>query len=404
MKRSAYIILINSLLLFCQLAIAGTGTQSSPLTIAEAKAKNTSSTTKYWVTGYIVGELESYSNNKWFFNMAPPFGGSVYLLADNRKECDLTKCVCLQFPTGSNGSDEYNLEDNPQYWRKKVLLQATREQYNNMDGLKKVTDFQVVSAEPINDESAEWDFFETFEDGSFTPTVAADKWQGGEFEVREYEDRYDNIGTVVRTWHLTNGIVDNGKPKWDDQCVSLRGQNATLELTTDHTDGIGEIEFWAGNYEDYGTAQLTFTLSVSTNQGSTWTAVVTNQQVAKSSRAVTNGMSLYRYDVNRTGGVRIKITKTDSNSGKGLQIDNIKMSRYNNQSTALTDNKPDADILLLGDMVEIRSRLPQRLMIFSTLGQCIVNRTIDGYYSTRLDKGMYIIRIGEKSQKIIVAQ
>ncbi len=393
--------LLTILLCLSAYVIAGNGTQASPLTVAEAKSKSLSSTTKYWVTGYVVGEMNSYANGKWFFNVAPPFSGGVYLIADSPEEYVLTQCLCLQFPTSSNGID-FNLYDSPQYWRKKVLFQATREDYNNMAGLKKVTDFSVLTPEPLADEAQAWDFFETFEDGEFTPTDATDKWLGGEFEVREYYGKSDKIGTVVCTWKLINAIIDDGKPKWDDQCASLRNQNASLELTFDREEGIGEVEFWAGNYEDYKTAQLTFTLAVSADKGKTWKTVAADQQVAKSAKSITNGMTLYRYKVNTQGQARIRITKTDTNNGKGLQIDDIKMSRYTNTGTALDNAVFPATIKQQGQQLVIQTPVPQQLTIYNALGQTVADVLVNGEYTITLHSGVYILRTPASARKVLV--
>ncbi len=383
---------------------AGDGSSAtSPLTVQQAKAKNVSTTTKYWLTGYVVGEMSAYSNSKWFVNMAPPFDGSVFLLADNPKEQDFTKCICLQFPTSSNGAEQYSLDENPQFWRKKVLLQGTREQYNNLDGFKKITDFQCVSSDMTN-EAQLWDFFETFEQGEFTPRVATDKWQGGVYEVREYADRHDNVGTVVSSWQLHNAIVDDGKPKWDDQCLSLRNANAYAELTTDRSEGIGEVEFWAGNHENYKAAQLSFTLSVSVDQGESWTNIVTNQQVSKSAKATTNGMSLYRYDVNVPGRVRIRITKTDSNTGMGLQIDDLKMSRYSNHGTAINspENDDDALISVQNNQVSVIVPYPQNISVYTPQGQCLMQKNEAETLNIFLPQGIYILRTNSTAQKFVV--
>ena len=52
----------------------------SPLTVSQALAKK-NDRKSYYINGYIVGEYRDYSNNKHFYNIAPPFDGtSAYLI------------------------------------------------------------------------------------------------------------------------------------------------------------------------------------------------------------------------------------------------------------------------------------------------------------------------------------
>ena len=84
-------------LLLCLLSynvFAGTGSKDSPFTVSQAIAKTDGSAQTYWVKGYIVGEMSDFSNNKYFYELAPPFDGtSAYLIADNPNEIDLKKCM-----------------------------------------------------------------------------------------------------------------------------------------------------------------------------------------------------------------------------------------------------------------------------------------------------------------------
>ena len=103
--------------------IAGTGLSAdSPLTVSQALAKK-NDRKSYYINGYIVGEYRDYSNNKHFYNIAPPFDGtSAYLIADEIDEIDLSKMMPVQI---KDYVDSYNLDENPQYWRKQLTIKGT---------------------------------------------------------------------------------------------------------------------------------------------------------------------------------------------------------------------------------------------------------------------------------------
>ncbi|MBR1630611.1 MAG: hypothetical protein IJ680_02020 [Paludibacteraceae bacterium] len=401
-KKRMLILLMLLLALRATGVMAGDGSESSPYSVAEMISHATSTTKKLWVRGYVVGELQNYSNNKWFIQMSPPFDGSVYLLADTHTETDLKKCLCVQFPISSVGGEEYSLEEHPEFWRRPIRLQGTREQYNNMAGMKKISAYEWLDADVFSDESRLWNFYETFESGTFT-AASDDKWLGGVYERREYADKYDYEGTLVSRWQLTNAILDDGKPKWDDKAVSLRNQNATIEQLTDCTGGLGEIEFWAGNYEDYSAYQLAFSVLYSTDQGRTWNTLADNIQLARPTKATTNGMTLYRFLVNRPAPVRIKIVKTDSNVGKGIQIDDIKMSRYGEMSASLSTTPEEAiSITVRQGEAQITCAGTHHVRIYTTDGLTMTDCVMTNTLCVQLPRGCYVVKTGRTAHKLIV--
>ena len=140
--------------------IAGTGLSAdSPLTVLQALAKK-NDRKSYYVNGYIVGEYRDYSNNKHFYNIAPPFDGtSAYLIADEIDEIDLSKMMPVQI---KDYVDSYNLDENPQYWRKQLTIKGTLTDYFTLPGIKNLTDW-IAPGENVTDETKYWNFYETFE-------------------------------------------------------------------------------------------------------------------------------------------------------------------------------------------------------------------------------------------------
>lgn len=102
-------IIIHRTIGICFSLIAGTGLSAdSPLTVSQALAKK-NDRKSYYINGYIVGEYRDYSNNKHFYNIAPPFDGtSAYLIADEIDEIDLSKMMPVQI---KDYVDSYNLDE-----------------------------------------------------------------------------------------------------------------------------------------------------------------------------------------------------------------------------------------------------------------------------------------------------
>ena len=416
MKKTLLIILCVFVSL---ISFAGDGSINSPLSVKEMKAKSINSNTKYYVEGYVVGEYEAYSNNKMFYEMSPvqdsydgtpSFGGYVFIIADSPEEYDINNCLVIQFPTTS--TSDYALDVRPYFWRKLFSFHGTHETYNGADGMKKIDEYAVIS-NSIDDETVVWTYTETFEKGSsssknnkpyeyseFIPYDSDDKWQGGTFN-HYYNDGYMYDDMLVYSYKITTGLVDDSKPKWDDQAVCLRNENAALELVSTIESGIGEIEFWAGNYENYSTAKLSFTLEYSAD-GKTWQDIASDVAVPMTNKSTTNGMTLFRYKVNKSDAKKIRITKTDSNIGKGLQIDNLKISQYI-APTALQNISDDEIIVSVeNNSIEVKNKQSGTLCIYTILGQQVYTSSVVEATSTNiyLPHGLYILKFNNKTKKI----
>lgn len=130
---------------------AGDGSEANPYTIAEAiKVKDQNKT--YWIKGYVVGEIEDYSNNKYFLGFEPPFVGRCnWLLSDVKDQTDLSKCMPIQIETGEL-CDTLNLDWNPKFWRKEVMVHGKFRSYYATWGLKFVEEIRILSPYPLEEE------------------------------------------------------------------------------------------------------------------------------------------------------------------------------------------------------------------------------------------------------------
>lgn len=382
---------------------AGTGTENDPLTVTQMRSKSESSTTKYWVQGYVVGEFNSYANGKYFYNMAPPFNGTgsyVYLIADSQDEFELANVMCIQFPT-SAGLDTLNLQENPQYWRKQIKVYGTRESYNMLPGIKKIEgNAYFVSPRPFANECEDWSFYEDFENDAYTPYNTSSMFAGGLYTNE------DGVNWEFKGATIGNTSNDN---KWESTAARIRWTEATsgekghIQMMFNKPNGAGEVRFWAGNYKDDSAQQLAIKLEISTNNGTNWIVKSDETAIKRGSNLVTNGMSEYRFVVNESGNIRIRISKADNNTGS-INLDNLRVSDFDGTSAIEPITKQPLFIYTNhnGVYVVIENE-PCIIEIYNLAGQ-ICKQTLPaiGTQFIPLQSGVYFVKAGNKTAKIVL--
>ena len=102
------------------------GSEAKPYTIADAVAAG-SGTEKY-VKAYIVGWVEGQVLSEGAHFNGNATSNTNILIADSPDETDVTKCMPVQLPTGAV-RNAVNLKDNPDNYKKEVLLNGNIEKY-----------------------------------------------------------------------------------------------------------------------------------------------------------------------------------------------------------------------------------------------------------------------------------
>ena len=385
MKKILSIII---LLIYILPAIAGDGSSANaPLTVSQALAKKNDHK-NYYVTGYIVGEYCDYSNNKHFYNIAPPFDGTTaFLIADDIDEIDLSKMMPVQI---KDYVDSYNLDEYPQYWRKSLTVKGTLTDYFTLPGIKNLTDW-IAPDEPLTDESSYWNFYETFETKkAYTP--ASDQMYGGGTYASAETCSWKFVGA-------TYGDTSNDM-KWDNAAAHLRltestsGEPGYICMLADKANGIGYIRLWAARYKDDKGA-ASFGIYLSGDQGKTWEAVQTHIAIEKE-------LTEYQFKVMRPGEWRVKIAKTDD-SANGIDIDNIHISDYH-ISSAIENAQADTSVRLWGEQGILGFDTPQPadLHIYTLDGCLVSTQHIEGNGNLPLPQGFYLVSTPAAIVKIIV--
>lgn len=312
--------------LYSGLLYAGDGSVSSPFTVEEALSKKNNNMLCY-VSGYIVGEYVNYSNNKHFYNMAPPFEGtSTYLIADMPFEYRLEKCMTVQL--GAANTDICNLDEYPVYWNKKLLLQGNLSLFQTLPGIKNLKNF-VLPEQPLEDETVYWNIFEDFGTKNGYKPVSGDMYGGGVF--------YGEDNAIP--WVFEGATLgETGKDaKWDGASAHLRltestsGNPGAIYMKEDKSNGIGYIRFWAAFYDTDKKGRIA--IYISGDQGESWESVASGLTPEKT-------LKEFQVLVNRPGNYRVKIAKSE-NSSDGVNIDNIRISDYLQPSAVIRSEKDD---------------------------------------------------------------
>ena len=377
-------------LLLCLLSynvFAGTGSKDSPFTVSQAIAKTDGSAQTYWVKGYIVGEMSDFSNNKYFYELAPPFDGtSAYLIADNPNEIDLKKCMPVQL--GTERAALMNLDEFPQYWHKEVLACGLLRDYFAMPGLKTLSVLDVLTTTALNDETPDWNFFENM-DGDYQPASTSSIFAGGTYTGE------------TGNWKIYGGTYgDSGNDnKWGSASARIRlseasvGEPGYLQMEFDKPNGIGVVRFWAGYYAtDNGGA---LGVAVSKDQGQTWGDVFDVQPIAKDWKE-------YEFSVNQAGNLRLRIVKAE-NGSSGINVDKIKISNFwgVNENQELATNRISYCQSDNGITLNL-SEKHNHIQIFSVSGQTVYRgETTDQNLNIPLQRGAYVLLVNNNAQKLI---
>lgn len=368
--------------------MAGDGSSAqSPLTVSQALVKKNDQKS-YYVSGYIVGEYRDYSNNKHFYYLAPPFDGtSAYLIADDVDEMDLSRMMTVQI---KDYVDNYNLDENPQYWRKQLTVKGTLTDYFTLPGIKNLTDW-IAPAEPLDDESHYWNFYETFETKKAYISAGEQMYSGGTYTSSE-----------TCRWEFTGATYGDSSNdmKWDNAAAHLRltqstsGEPGYICMLDDKPDGIGYIRLWAARYkEDKGAAS--FGIFLSNDQGENWETIQTDIAIEKE-------LTEYQFKIMRPGTWRIKIAKTDP-SANGIDIDNIHISDYYTPS-AVTATSTEATTRLWGTQGTLcfEASQPVNLRIHTLDGTLVSEQHIAGHGSLPLPAGFYLVSTPTSTVKVVV--
>lgn len=159
------------------------GTFDNPYPASYAIANNSGN--GVWVTGYLVGVMET-NTDPFAASFAPPFyTNSNVLLADNPNETNLSNCLIVQLPAGAI-RNAVNLVNNPGNLGKEIMLHGNLEKYFSVPGLKETDGYWLDGAGiiPVDPIDAFFEEFFTSDLGVFTAySVVGDQaWKWANYD------------------------------------------------------------------------------------------------------------------------------------------------------------------------------------------------------------------------------
>lgn len=159
------------------------GTFDNPYPASYAIANNSGD--GVWVTGYLVGVMETNSD-PFTPSYGPPFfTNSNVLLADREDETNLSNCLIVQLPFGAI-RNAVNLVTNPGNLGKEIMLHGNLERYFGVPGLKDTDGYWLDGAGivPVDPIEAFFEEYFTSDLGVFTAhNVEGDQvWNWGNFD------------------------------------------------------------------------------------------------------------------------------------------------------------------------------------------------------------------------------
>lgn len=165
-------------------------------------------------------------------------------------------------------------------------------------------------------------------------------------------------------------------------------------MNTDKQNGVGTLSFYAGTY---GTdAATTIGVYYSSNAGATWKAVAENVAVA-------NSLKEYKYSVNVSGPVRVKIANMTATGGTSrANVDDVSMTDYT--STGISKNESDSfSFYVQSNQLVLQNIKAQTISIYNISGQIIYKQKLmPGVTLVTLPQGIYILSGEGVVKKVIV--
>lgn len=144
--------------------------EAQEYTVAEAIAAFTGAAKPAVVKGYIVGTINGQVYEEGCVFSGEAESKTNLLIADSPEETDHTVCMPVQLPSGAV-RNALNLVDNPDNYKKEVVLTGSLEKYFGVPGLKSVSKFVIDGVTPDEPETpADAYIYETFATsfGTFT--------------------------------------------------------------------------------------------------------------------------------------------------------------------------------------------------------------------------------------------
>ncbi len=215
---------------------------------------------------------------------------------------------------------------------------------------------------------------------------------------KEVTNGYTTGDAICTTgsWAFVNTLIminDLGDLKIGSKSTRIKPAGA-ISMKSDKANGVGTLSLYAGTY---GTdVATTIGIYYSSDAGTTWNTVAENV-------AVSNSLKEYKYSINISGPIRIKVANlTTSGTKPRVNVDNISMTDYT--STAISKNESDSfRFYVESNQLVIQNDKVQNISIYNISGQIVYKHKLNpGVTPVSLPQGIYILNGDGVVKKIII--
>lgn len=230
--------------------VEGDGTQAKPYTVAQAKAKQ--SETAKWVSGYIVGYINTATTPYTYTYSATGAIATNMLIADSPSENIDGSCVPVQLPIGAI-RDALNLSAHPLNIGKKVSVKGDLLAYFSVPGVKTLTAYTLEGETPVVEPTTIFSEPFTGTLGSFTTSsVVGDQLWAGTTYGATMTGFVSSVYNANEDWLISPAINLSGKTSAvlsfmhtiNKGVVANMQANHTLWVSTNYTSGLPSTATW----------------------------------------------------------------------------------------------------------------------------------------------------------------
>ena len=377
--------------MFNSKALAGTGTQDDPYTVAEAQQNQDKSTA--WVKGYIVGgipddnnqtqKIESNDNVVWG---ADGVRATAVLIADNADVKEYTQCVIVNLASRSDARAAINLMDNPDNLGKEVKVCGELRAYFGIAGVRDVdSQFEIEGYE-----APDYVFYEPFSSGQGDFKTQDTNLPDDLTYVWTFDSKYGmkasaykNAAYAAESWLVSPAVdltgVSNATLTFDHAVRNIPGNTGalTLQFSTDYNGDVTTATWTGADIPAWSSEQYEF--------------VTATVNVPADMQSSSNLYFAFKYTS----------TTSDCNTWE------IKKVIVDGETTGSGIAGVDADetafyvldgVLMLGGVAE-----GTQVEIYNALGARMMTTVFDGtgIAVNDLNPGMYIVRAGKDAKKVM---
>lgn len=373
--------------------LTGNGTESSPYSVTEAIANQGG---LKWVEGYIVGNVDgtgmSISTESKF---SSPFTITTnILIAVSASENDYTKCLPVQLPAGAV-RDGLNLVQNVANLGKKVKLYGSLEAYFTVPGLKSTTFFELEGGVTGGTKPADTS------DAIFSESFAASSQ--GQFTIENVlkPAEISYVWTPTATYGMKASAYVSGTnyatESWlISPSINLTGTSSAT-LSFEHT----------GRYFSNMNTEATVWVSENYISGSpvsaTWTQVNIPVYMTGTNWTFVNSGNL---NLTPFVGKNIKFAFKYTSSSTAAATWEVKNVIVKGSTTGFNNSKLGSNhfYVVTGKLYSSSIETGNKIDIFNIAGSKVKTLYFENgiNISEGLNKGIYFIRSGNYTQKIIL--